>query len=71
MRNTIYYEPNDNFRWIKTEYNNPEVLITENGWSDAGEMNDVGRIEYLREHLNQILDVVLNDDCNLKGYTGV
>lgn len=60
-----------NFRWIKEEYNNPEILITENGWSDEGEMNDVGRIEYLRDHLNQILDVVLNDNCNLIGYIGM
>lgn len=58
------------FRWIKDEYNNPEVLITENGWSDNGEMKDVGRIEYLREHLNQLLDFVLKDNGNLKGYTG-
>lgn len=60
----------EHFRWIKEEYNNPEVLITENGWSDAGEMKDVGRIEYLREHLKQMLDVVLDENCNLKGYTG-
>lgn len=61
---------NDPNRWIKDEYNNPAVIVTENGWSDDGEMNDDGRIEYLREHLKQILDVVLNDECDLKAYTG-
>jgi len=56
-------------RWIKKEYNNPEVIITENGWSDAGGLNDEGRIEYLRTHLTEILKVVVNEECNLTGYT--
>lgn len=33
-------------------------------------MKDAGRIEYLREHLNQLLDFVLKDNGNLVGYTG-
>lgn len=44
-------------------------MVTENGWSDEGELNDTGRIEYLHDHLEQILDVVLNDECDLKAYT--
>lgn len=59
----------DILRWLKKEYNNPEVIITENGWSDRGELVDNGRIEYLHDHLKSILDVVLNEECNLKGYT--
>lgn len=58
-----------NFRWIKREYNNPEVIVTENGWSDEGELDDFDRIEYLRKHLEQLQTVVLNNECNLKGYT--
>lgn len=58
------------FRWIKEEYNDPEVFITENGWSDRGEMEDDERISYLHDHLEQVLDVVLDNECNLKGYTG-
>lgn len=46
------------------------VIITENGWSDDGELNDTGRIEYFRDHIEQLLEAVLNDGCNLKGYTG-
>lgn len=60
----------DILRWIKKQYNNPEVMIIENGWSDKGELNDDGRIKYLHDHLQQILDVVLNDECNLKGFSG-
>lgn len=57
-------------RWITDQYNDPEVIITENGWSDKGELIDDGRIEYLHDHLEQILDVILNGESNLKGYTG-
>lgn len=57
-------------RWIKKEYNNPEVFITENGWSDRGELVDDDRIEYLHDHLKQIQEVVLNKECKLKGYAG-
>jgi Beta-glucosidase/6-phospho-beta-glucosidase/beta-galactosidase len=31
---------------IAKRYNNPPVLITENGFSDTGELNDTGRINY-------------------------
>ena len=33
--------------WIAKEYNNPPVLITENGFSDYGELNDRDRVDYL------------------------
>lgn len=46
------------------------MIITENGWSDNGEINDTARITYFREHLKQLLDALLNDECNVKGYSG-
>jgi beta-glucosidase/6-phospho-beta-glucosidase/beta-galactosidase len=33
-------------KWIKNEYNNPPVFITENGVSDPIEFNDTLRIHY-------------------------
>ena len=33
--------------WIAKEYNNPPVLITENGFSDHGELNDRDRVDYI------------------------
>jgi beta-glucosidase/6-phospho-beta-glucosidase/beta-galactosidase len=33
--------------WIAKEYNNPPVLITENGFSDRGGLNDRDRVDYL------------------------
>jgi beta-glucosidase/6-phospho-beta-glucosidase/beta-galactosidase len=32
--------------WIAKEYNNPPVLITENGFSDNGGLNDTDRVDY-------------------------
>lgn len=57
------------FRWIRDEYDNPEVIITENGWSDRGELDDQGRITYLTQHLKATLDANLHDNCNVTGYT--
>jgi len=37
-----------NFRWIRKNYNNIEVYITENGWSDGGQLDDDDRIEYMK-----------------------
>lgn len=45
------------------------MVITENGWSDDGQLNDTDRIVYLREHLHEVLRAVLDDDCNVTGYT--
>ena len=54
--------------WIKNEYNNPEMLITENGVSDKGEMDDTCRIDYLQAHINQVLKAIKLDNCNVTGY---
>lgn len=35
-------------KWIKKEYNNPLLYITENGYADNGELNDTARIDYHR-----------------------
>lgn len=36
-----------NYSWITDQYDKPEIIITENGWSDEGELQDTGRINYL------------------------
>lgn len=55
--------------WIKNEYDNPPVLITENGWSDEGELEDDGRIAYFKSHLTAISKAINNDGCDVIGYT--
>lgn len=44
--------------------------MTENGWPDAGELDDSERIEYYHDHLEQIQNVIWNDKCNVKGFAG-
>jgi beta-glucosidase/6-phospho-beta-glucosidase/beta-galactosidase len=48
--------------WFKNEYENPTILITENGWSDYGELEDDGRIEYLKSHLSSISKAINEDN---------
>jgi len=45
--------------WIAKEYNNPPVMITENGFSDRGELNDRDRVDYLIVSGSNFLDVCL------------
>lgn len=55
--------------WFKNEYKNPPVLITENGWSDDGELDDDGRVDYMKSHLVAISKAINDDGCNVIGYT--
>lgn len=55
--------------WIKTHYNNPTVLITENGFSDDGQLEDDDRVDYLKAHLAAVSKAISEDHCNVVGYT--
>lgn len=55
--------------WIKNQYENIPVLITENGWSDSGELNDDDRIEYFKSHLMAVATAINVERCNVIGYT--
>ncbi|KAJ9589712.1 hypothetical protein L9F63_017084, partial [Diploptera punctata] len=55
--------------WIKTEYNNPPVFITENGYGDNGELEDVGRINYLVNYMSEMLLAINVNGCKVFGYT--
>ncbi|KAF7284526.1 hypothetical protein GWI33_022112 [Rhynchophorus ferrugineus] len=50
-------------------YKPKEIFITENGWSDTGELEDNNRITYLNDSLNGILNSIVIDGVNVKGYT--
>ncbi|XP_021504301.1 lactase/phlorizin hydrolase [Meriones unguiculatus] len=56
--------------WLKEEYNNPPIYVTENGVSRRGnpELNDTDRIYYLRSYINEALKAV-QDKVDLRGYT--
>jgi beta-glucosidase/6-phospho-beta-glucosidase/beta-galactosidase len=61
--------------YIKTNYGDPEIYITENGWSEKGEdvrvgeaaLNDAERVGYYTEYINEALKASLLDGVNLKG----
>ncbi|KAJ3649784.1 hypothetical protein Zmor_021507 [Zophobas morio] len=55
--------------WIDQTYNHPEIVITENGFSDHGELEDGGRVNYYLEYLSNILQAILDDGVNVTGYT--
>ncbi|XP_039198279.1 lactase-phlorizin hydrolase [Crotalus tigris] len=58
-------------KWIKEEYNNPPIYVTENGISeriDEG-LNDTWRIHYLKSYINEALKGVVFDGVDLRGYT--
>ena len=46
----------DLLHWIQKTYNNPEIIVTENGFSDsAGNLDDMQRIYYYKHNINQML----------------
>ena len=48
--------------WIKNEYGDIPIVITENGFSDKqGNLDDLHRIYYLKHYINQLLkgDIIL------------
>lgn len=34
--------------WLKDEYGNPPLIITENGYGDNGQLDDLDRINYMK-----------------------
>ncbi|KAL3857523.1 hypothetical protein ACJMK2_012183 [Sinanodonta woodiana] len=56
--------------WIKDHYNNCPVLITENGVSDNnGGLDDVHRVAYIRDYIDEVLKAIRIDGCDVKGYS--
>ena len=61
--------------YIKKNYGDPEIYITENGWSEKGEdvrvgeaaLNDAERVGYYTEYINEALKASVLDGVNLKG----
>ncbi|XP_021698830.1 myrosinase 1 [Aedes aegypti] len=53
--------------WIRNEYDNPPVYITENGVSDRGGTKDIARINYYNQYLSAVLDA-MDEGSDVKGY---
>ncbi|XP_030613965.1 lactase-phlorizin hydrolase-like [Archocentrus centrarchus] len=57
--------------FIKEQYGNPPIIITENGVSEKGivDLNDVHRNYYYEKYINQVLKAYLLDGVDVRGYT--
>ncbi|KAI4491174.1 hypothetical protein M0802_010395 [Mischocyttarus mexicanus] len=54
---------------IKNKYDNPRILVTENGCSDNGTLIDTKRINFISDYLKSMLQAVYEDGCRVYGYT--
>ncbi|KAM8751730.1 lactase-like b isoform X1 [Acanthopagrus latus] len=57
--------------FVKTQYGNPIVYVTENGVSEkmlCTELCDDWRIQYYKDYINEMLKAI-KDGANVKGYT--
>ncbi|KDR17469.1 hypothetical protein L798_07853, partial [Zootermopsis nevadensis] len=54
--------------WIRKEYNNPPVFITENGVADKEEFEDLLRVYYHTHYMYEMLKAMFDDGCNVIGY---
>ncbi|KAI7815254.1 glycoside hydrolase [Rhyzopertha dominica] len=54
--------------WVKNQYN-VTIYITENGYSDDGNLNDIDRVVYYQLYLSQVLDAIYEDEVDVRAYT--
>ncbi|KAK3084655.1 hypothetical protein FSP39_017015 [Pinctada imbricata] len=54
--------------YINVKYNYPQVYVTENGFSDCGDIEDGLRLSYVKNYTNEILKAINLDRCNVSGY---
>lgn len=62
--------------WIKDRYDNPPIIITENGFSqpfenqltDSRSLQDHARIEYLQGYIAEMYKAIAFDGVDVKGY---
>ncbi|KAM4807654.1 beta-klotho [Rhinophrynus dorsalis] len=57
--------------WIKLEYDNPRILIMENGWfsNSTIKTEDTTTLYILKKFINEVLQAIKYDDIDVFGYT--
>lgn len=55
--------------WAKTRYQNPAIVISENGRSTSPGLNDQDRIYYHKYYINEVLKAIKLDAVNVQAYT--
>ncbi|XP_006820740.1 cytosolic beta-glucosidase-like [Saccoglossus kowalevskii] len=60
-------------KWIKEEYGDPAVFITESGIAEKSDvepmLNDTWRMQYYTAYINEVLKAYILDDVDVRGYT--
>ncbi|XP_049938908.1 myrosinase 1-like [Schistocerca serialis cubense] len=57
------------FNWLAQQYPGYPIFVMENGWSDTGELEDQGRIDYYTSYLAEMLKAINEDGVDVIGYT--
>ncbi|GBP54370.1 Myrosinase 1 [Eumeta japonica] len=68
---TTTYNPTGFYKllaYLKKKYDNPPIIVTENGWPTAPGLNDEDRVKYLRGYL-EALHRAVEDGSDVRGYT--
>ncbi|KAF2883294.1 hypothetical protein ILUMI_22883 [Ignelater luminosus] len=55
--------------WIKQQYDNPIIYISENGLADNGELKDQERIKFHKSYLTALLEAVNKHGVRVKRYS--
>ncbi|XP_063224926.1 myrosinase 1-like [Bacillus rossius redtenbacheri] len=55
-------------KWVSERYNGVDILITENGWCDSGELNDTMRTRFYVNYLAAVLDAIYLDNVQVIGH---
>ncbi|KAF5305915.1 hypothetical protein FQR65_LT07526 [Abscondita terminalis] len=55
--------------WYKNEFNNPKMIISENGCADSEDLEDHNRIRFHQQYLEEVLKTIHEDEVNVVAYT--
>ncbi|XP_047003905.1 myrosinase 1-like [Schistocerca americana] len=55
-------------RWVSAQYPGCPIVITENGWGDAGDLQDDMRVTYFSAYLSELLHAINEDGVKVFGY---
>ncbi|XP_023080454.2 beta-klotho isoform X1 [Piliocolobus tephrosceles] len=71
MGQNVSLDLREALNWIKLEYNNPRILIAENGWFTDSRVKteDTTAIYMMKNFLSQVLQAIRLDEIRVFGYT--
>ncbi|XP_047122106.1 myrosinase 1-like [Schistocerca piceifrons] len=55
--------------WVANQYPGYPIIISENGYSNSGGLNDTDRIQYFTAYLGAVLEAINTDGVPVIGYT--